>query len=261
MTSQRIPPDATSPMSNSLRTIGIVFAREFFAYFKTPLAAIFLFVFLALAAGLTFFATGFFTRGQADLASFFTWHPWLFLILMPAIGMRLWAEERRSGTIELLMTLPVRTWELVVAKFLAGWAFVAVALICTFPMWWTVNYLGAPDNGVIFASYVGSWLMAGAFLALAACISAMTKNQVIAFIVAGLIGFLLVMAGFDLVLSAVRGWAPTFVTDAVQSLSFISHFNRLSRGVIELPTVIFFISMILLCLWINIQVVDLKKAA
>ncbi|MEL6311914.1 MAG: ABC transporter permease [Pseudomonadota bacterium] len=247
-------------MSQSLRTIGLVISREFIAYFKTPLAAIFLFVFLALAAGLTFFAAGFFNRGQADLASFFTWHPWLFLILMPALGMRLWAEERRSGTIELLMTLPVRTWELVIGKFLAGWAFTAVALLCTTPLWWTVNYLGSPDNGVILASYVGSWLMAGAFLALATCISALTKNQVIAFIVAGIIGFLLVMAGFDLVLASVRGWAPQFVIDAVQSLSFISHFNRLSRGVIEAPTLVFFLSMIALCLWINIQLVDLKKA-
>lgn len=248
-------------MRASFKTIGLIFMREFRAYFSTPLAAIFLVVFLALSAGLAFFVSGFFLRAQADLATFFTWHPWLFLILMPAIGMRLWAEERRSGTIELLMTLPVRTWELVVGKFLAGWAFTGVALLLTIPMWITVNYLGNPDNGVIFASYIGSWLMAGAFLALATCISAFTKSQVIAFIVATIFGFLLVMAGADLVLASVRGWAPAFFVDIIQSLSFISHFGRLSRGVIELPTVIFFLSMIGLCLWINIQVVDLKKAS
>ena len=247
-------------MQSSLKTIGIVFRRELRSYFTTPLAAIFLGVFLALAAGLSFFAAGFFDRGQADLASFFTWHPWLFMILMPAIGMRLWAEERRSGTIELLMTLPVQTWELVVAKFLAGWAFVGVALILTMPMWMTVNYLGDPDNGVILASYIGSWLMAGAFLALSACVSALTSNQVIAFIVACILGFLLVMAGYDLVLGGIRGWAPDFVIEIVQSLSFISHFNRLTQGVIDFSTLTFFVSMIALCLWINIQVVDLKKA-
>ena len=247
-------------MSASLRNIRIVFGREFRAYFTTPLAAVFLTVFLALSAGLTFLVSGFFERGQADLSAFFAWHPWLFLILMPAIGMRLWAEERRSGTIELLMTLPVRTWELVVAKFLAGWAFTAVALILTAPMWITVNYLGSPDNGVIAASYVGSWLMAGAFLSLAVCLSALTKNQVIAFIGAAIAGFVLVMSGFDLVLAAVRSWAPAFVTDMVQSMSFLAHFGRLSEGVIELPTFIFFISMIVLCLWINVQIVNLKKA-
>ena len=247
-------------MSTSLQTIGVVANREFRGYFSTPLAAIFLVVFLALSAGLSFFLSGFFSRGQADLSSFFAWHPWLFMILMPAIGMRLWAEERRSGTIELLMTLPVRTWELVTAKFLAGWAFVGVALLLTAPMWITVNYLGTPDNGVIAASYIGSWLMAGAFLALATCMSALTKNQVIAFIVATILGFLLVMAGFDLVLASVRGWAPAFITEMVQSLSFLAHFSRLSLGVIELPTAVFFISMIVLCLWINVQLVDLKKA-
>ncbi|MEO0792165.1 MAG: ABC transporter permease, partial [Pseudomonadota bacterium] len=183
------------------------------------------------------------------------------LILMPAIGMRLWAEERRSGTIELLMTLPVKTSQLVVGKFLAGWAFVGVALLCTIPMWITVNYLGSPDNGVIFAAYIGSWLMAGAFLALASCISALTKNQVIAFIIATIAGFLLVMAGYDLVLAGIRGWAPQMVVETVQSLSFIAHFNRFSQGMIELPTLAFFLSMITLCLWINIQIVDLRKAS
>ena len=240
--------------------LGVVFQRELRAYFATPLAAIFIAVFLAISTGLTFFIGGFFERGQADLASFFAWHPWLFLILMPAIGMRLWAEERRSGTVELLMTLPVHSWELVVAKFLASWVFTGIALVLSMTMWITVNFLGSPDNGVILTAYLGSWLMAGAFLALSACISALTKNQVIAFIVATIIGFLLVMAGFDLVLASVRDWAPVFVTEIVQSLSFLEHFERMSRGVVDAPTLVFFATMIVLCLWINVQIVNLKKA-
>ncbi|MEO0730605.1 MAG: ABC transporter permease [Pseudomonadota bacterium] len=248
-------------MPSATETVWLIFTREFKAYFRTPLAAIFLLVFLGLVTGLTFFAAGFFDRGQADLSAFFMWHPWLYMILMPALGMRLWAEERGSGTIELLMTLPVETWQLVIGKFMAGWAFVGTALIATMSMWVTVNYLGNPDNGVILASYIGSWLMAGAFLALAACISALTKNQVIAFIIATIAGFLLVMAGYDLVLASVRGWAPDAIIEIIQSLSFISHFNRLTTGMIEMTTVIFFGSMIALCLWINVQLVDLKKAA
>ena len=248
-------------MTASMNNIRAVFGREFCAYFTSPLATVFLTVFLALSAGLTFLVSGFFERGQADLSAFFAWHPWLFLILMPAIGMRLWSEERRSGTIELLMTVPVRTWDLVLAKFLAGWAFAAVALALTATMWMTVNYLGSPDNAVIAAAYVGSWLMAGAFLALAALMSALTRNQVIAYIGATIAGFLLVMSGYDLVLAAIRSWSPAIVTDLVQSMSFLAHFDRLSDGVIEFPTLIFFASMIVLCLWINVQVVNLKKAA
>lgn len=245
----------------SPRAVALVFGREFRAYFATPLAAVFLAVFLALAAGMTYFAGGFFTRGQADLDSFFAWMPWLFLILMPAIGMRLWAEERRSGMIELLMTLPVRTGELVIAKFLAGWVFAGLALVLTMPMWLVVNYLGSPDNGVIFAGYVGSWLMAGAFLAIAACISSLTRNQVIAFIGAVIVSFLMVMAGLDLVLGAIRGWAPAAIVELVQSLSFLMGFNRLTSGVLEVPTLVLFLSTIVLALWINVEVVDAKKAA
>lgn len=247
-------------MNRSLRTIGIVFGREFRAYFATPLAAIFLAVFLSVSAGMTFFISGFFARGQADLTAFFVWHPWLMLILMPAIGMRLWAEERRAGTIELLMTLPVRTTDLVIGKFLAGWAFIGLTLILSMPLWITVNYLGDPDNGVIFASYIGSWLMAGAFLAISTCISALTKSQVIAFIVAVIVCFLLVMAGFDLVLATIRSWAPGVLTSLVQSFSFLAHFDRITLGVLEAQMLVFFVSLIGLALWINILVVELKKA-
>jgi ABC-2 type transport system permease protein len=175
--------------------------------------------------------------------------------------MRLWAEERRSGTIELLMTLPVEPWQIVVGKWLAAWAFAALALILTMPLWITVNVLGSPDNGVILSSYIGSWLMAGAFLALAAAMSALTKSQVLAFIGATAVSFLFVMAGFDLVISVVRQWAPSFIVDAVRSMSFFAHFQHITDGVLELPSIVFFVSLIVFCLWLNVRIIEVKKAA
>ena len=247
-------------MNAYLKKTFIIFDRELKGYFRTPLASIFLLVFLSLSSGMTFFLGRFFERDQADLSAFFAWHPWLFLILMPAIGMRLWAEERRSGTIELLMTLPVTNTQLVIGKFLASWIFTLIALILSMPIWITVNYLGNPDNSVIFISYIGSWLMAGAFLALTSCLSTLTKNQVIAFIISSISGFILVMAGFGLVLSAVRSWAPIWITETLRSMSFLSHFNRIQMGVFDFSTLLFFVSMIVFCLWINIQLVQIKKA-
>ena len=247
-------------MNNYLNKTYIILDRELKGYFRTPLASIFLLVFLALSSGMTFFLGRFFERDQADLTAFFSWHPWLFLVLMPAIGMRLWAEERRSGTIELLITLPVTNTQLVVGKFLASWIFTLIALTLTMPIWITVNYLGDPDNNVIFISYVGSWFMAGAFLALTSCLSMLTKNQVIAFIISSISGFILIMAGFNLVLSAVRSWSPNWITETISSMSFLSHFTRIQMGVFDLSTLVFFISMIILCLWINVQLVQVKKA-
>ena len=247
-------------MNNYLNKTYIILDRELKGYFRTPLASIFLLVFLALSSGMTFFLGRFFERDQADLTAFFSWHPWLFLVLMPAIGMRLWAEERRSGTIELLITLPVTNTQLVVGKFLASWIFTLIALTLTMPIWLTVNYLGDPDNNVIFISYVGSWFMAGAFLALTSCLSVLTKNQVIAFIISSISGFILIMAGFNLVLSAVRSWSPNWITETISSMSFLSHFTRIQMGVFDLSTLVFFISMIILCLWINVQLVQVKKA-
>ena len=247
-------------MNAYLKKTFIIFDRELKGYFRTPLASIFLLVFLSLSSGMAFFLGRFFERDQADLTAFFAWHPWLFLILMPAIGMRLWAEERRSGTIELLMTLPVTNTQLVIGKFLASWIFTLIALILSMPIWITVNYLGNPDNSVIFISYIGSWLMAGAFLALTSCLSTLTKNQVIAFIISSISGFILVMAGFGLVLSAVRSWAPIWITETIRSMSFLSHFNRIQMGVFDFSTLLFFVSMIVFCLWINIQLVQIKKA-
>jgi ABC-2 type transport system permease protein len=248
-------------MTDDLRLLGVVFGREFRAYFATPLAAVFLVVFLALAAGMTFFLGGFFDRGQADLSAFFMWLPWLFLVLLPAVAMRLWAEERRSGVIELLMTLPVRPWALVAGKFLAAWAFAGLAPILTMPLWATVAWLGRPDHGVIAGSYLGAWLMAGAFLAVSACVSALTRNQVIAFVGAALACFLLVMAGFELVLGPLTGWAPAGVIETARSLSVLGHFERLTLGVLEAPALFFFLSLIGLGLVLNTLIVDLRKAA
>src|SRR5690606_29975465 len=174
---------------------------------------------------------------------------------------RLWAEERKAGTIELLMTLPISTSEAIVGKFLAAWIFIGIALLLTFPMWITVNILGNPDNGVILASYIGSFLMAGAFLAIGSCVSALTKNQVIAFIVAATICFLMVMSGLELVLGFFRGWAPQFIVDAIASMSFLNHFELISRGVITLPSLFFYFSIIVLFLFANVVVVEQRKAA
>lgn len=244
-----------------MRNISVIFRREFTGYFSTPLAYVFIVIFLALSGALTFYLGRFFERGQADLASFFTFHPWLYLFLIPAVAMRMWAEERKSGTIELLMTLPVSTFQVVLGKYLAAWTFVSIALILTFPMWLTVNYLGNPDNGVILAGYMGSLIMAGAFLAVGACISALSKNQIIAFIVAAAVSFLFLSSGLDMVLAFFRGWAPEFVVDAIGSLSFLTHFVAITGGVIDLRDVIFFASVIALSLFINVALVDIKKAA
>lgn len=239
----------------------IVAKREFEGYFATPLAMVFLIIFVALTGAFAFFVGQFFDRGQADLVSFFTYHPWLYLILVPAIAMRLWAEERKSGTIELLMTLPVTVTEAVIGKFLAAWAFIGVALVLTFPMWITVNILGSPDNGVILTSYIGSFLMAGAFLALGSMISALTKNQVIAFVVAALACFLLVMSGYEFVLGALRSWAPQPVVAAVQSLSVLAYFDEFMKGIISVPAIAFYASVIGLALFANKIILDLRKAA
>ena len=244
-----------------MRNVSVIFHREFTGYFSTPLAYVFIVIFLALSGALTFYLGRFFERGQADLASFFTFHPWLYLFLIPAVAMRMWAEERKSGPIELLMTLPVSTFQVVLGKYLAAWTFVSVALILTFPMWLTVNYLGNPDNGVILAGYIGSLIMAGAFLAVGSCISALSKNQIIAFIVAAAVSFLFLSSGLDMVLAFFRGWAPEFVVDAIGSLSFLTHFVAITGGVIDLRDFIFFASVIALSLFINVALVDIKKAA
>jgi ABC-2 type transport system permease protein len=248
-------------MRDSVQMAWIIAKREFAAYFATPLAGIFLTIFVAATGAFAFYIGGFFDRGQANLFSFFAYHPWLYLLLVPAVAMRLWAEERKSGTIELLMTLPISPLEAILGKFAAAWAFVGLALLLTFPMWITVNVLGDPDNGVILASYFGSFLMAGAFLAIGSFISALTKNQVIAFILSTTVCFLFVMSGTELVQNTVRAWAPGFVAEAVSSLSFLSHFEEITRGVVNLGSIVFFLSLIAFALFANAIAVDQKKAA
>ncbi len=237
-----------------------IFRRELSAYFATPLAYVFIVIFLVLAGALTFFLGNFFERGQDDLQAFFMFHPWLYLFLIPAIGMRLWAEERKSGTIELFLTLPITTGQAVVGKWLAAWVFCGIALVLTMPFWLVVNYLGQPDNGVILASYLASWLMAGAFLAIGAAISAMCKNQVIAFVIAAAVCFLLTVSGSSVVFGFLSSWAPRVVLDTVASFSFLTHFTSVMRGVIDARDMVFYASIIALFLFANSAIVDLKKA-
>jgi gliding motility-associated transport system permease protein len=243
-----------------MRNVLTIFRREFVAYFATPLAYVFIVIFLIMAGVLTFFIGNFFARGQADLQPFFAFHPWLYLVLIPALSMRLWAEERKSGTIELFLTLPIRMTEAVVGKFLAAWCFAGIALALTFPFWVTVNLLGSPDNGVIVASYIGSWLMAGALLAIGACVSAVTKNQVIAFVVTAAIAFVFTVAGSPVVLGLLQGWAPQWLIGAVTQMSFLDHFSAITRGVLDVRDVAYFVSMMIAFLFANAILVDLEKA-
>ncbi len=237
-----------------------VFKRELASYFATPIAYVFIVVFLIVSGWFTFFYGGFYETGQADLGAFFYWHPWLYLLLCAALSMRLWAEERKSGSIELLMTLPLETWQVVAGKYLAAWAFTAIAVALTFPIWITVNYLGDPDNGVIVAAYLGSILMAGGFLAVGACISATTKNQVIAFILSVVACFLLLAPGLGVVQQLLSGIAPQWLIDGLASLGFQAHFDYISKGVIDLRDLIYFALLIGASLYANTIVLELKKA-
>ncbi|SDS79277.1 ABC-2 type transport system permease protein [Halopseudomonas xinjiangensis] len=243
-----------------MKNLGVIFKRELRSYFATPLAYIFIVIFLVLSAVFTFYLGGFYESGQADLNPFFNFHPWLYLFLVPAVAMRLWAEERKSGTIELLMTLPVSRTDMVMGKFLAAWVFIGLALLLTFPMIITVNYLGSPDNGAIFTGYIGSWLLAGGYLAIGSCMSAVTKNQVIAFIVSVVACFVFIVSGFPLVLDVFSGWAPQWLLDAIASLSFLIRFDAISKGVLDLRDLLYFISLIVVWLLATAIVIDLKKA-
>jgi ABC-2 type transport system permease protein len=243
-----------------MRNVFTIFRRELAGYFATPLAYVFIVIFLAMAGILTFFVGNFFERGQSDLQPFFNFHPWLYLVLIPALSMRLWAEERRSGTIELFLTLPIRMTEAVIGKFLAAWCFAGIALALTFPFWITVILLGRPDNGVILASYIGSWLMAGAMLAVGACVSAMTKNHVIAFVVTAALVFVFTVSGSPIVLGLFQGWAPEWLIHGVTQVSFLGHFGAITRGVIDLRDLVYFLSIIVAFLSANAILIDLEKA-
>jgi ABC-2 type transport system permease protein len=243
-----------------MSNISILFRREFSSFFATPVAYVFIGIFLILSGVFTFFVGGFYERGQADLLPFFNFHPWLYLFLVPAIAMRSWSEERKSGTIELLMTLPISSWQAMLAKHLAAWSVLGLSLLLTFPLWLTVNYLGNPDNGIIVAAYVGSWLMAGAFLSIGMCMSAITKNQVIAFILSLVVCFLFVVSGSNIVLDAFKSWAPSMVIDVVASFSFLTHFEAMAKGVIALNDLIYFLIVTGCWLIAGLVIIEQKKA-
>ena len=243
-------------MTNTL----FVIRRELADYFTTPVAYVFIVVFLVLLGALTFFMGSFFGRGQADLSAFFQFHAWVYMLLIPAISMRMWAEERKSGTIELLMTLPLSLKQVVIGKYLAAVIFVTITLALTFPLWISVNYLGDPDNGIILTGYVGSLLMAAGFLAIGAFISALTKNQVVAFVMTTAVCFVLIASGAPIVLSLFSGWAPKFLIEFIASLSFLTHYADISKGVLDLRDAIYFLSVITVFLVANMLAVDRLKA-
>jgi ABC-2 type transport system permease protein len=248
--------------ASSLDRLLAVLKRELSGYFITPVAYVFIVIFLLVTGLFTFNQQmgQLFERGQADLRPFFTFHPWLYLFLIPAISMRLWAEERRQGTLELLLTLPIPLWAAVLGKFLAAWAFASIALLLTFPLWITVNYLGEPDNGVIFAGYLGSLLMAGAYLAIGSCISALTRNQVIAFVLTVVVCFIFLVPSLGDVTRFTAAWAPQSVVDAVASFGFLNRFESISKGVVDVRDIVFFGSVIALFLFGTAAAVEAKKA-
>ena len=243
-----------------MRNIFILVKRELRSYFQTPIAYIFLITFLFLNGLFTFYIGNFFTRAQADLIVFFSFHPWLYMVCIPALTMRTWAEERKTGTIELLFTLPITSFEAVISKFLAAWLFIIIALVLTVPIWLSVNYLGSPDNGVIFASYLGSILMAGAFLAIGVCISAFTKNQVVAFVLTLVICLLFNISGFSLVLDGLTNWLPSKLVATINSFSFLANFDAITKGLIEFTSIVYFCTIICCGLFANMIVIEIKKA-
>lgn len=239
--------------------LGII-KRELRGYFSTPIAYVFIVIFLMLSGVFAFYLGGLYERNQADLSVFFNFHPWLYLFLVPAVSMRMWSEERRSGNIELLMTLPVRQRDWVLGKFFSAWIFIAIALVLTFPMWISINYLGEPDNGLIIASYIGSLLLGGAFLAIGSCISVASKNQVIAFILTAVICFLFLLSGMPMVLDFFSSWVPQPLVDAIASMSFLAHYSSINKGVLDLGDMVYFGMVISIWLYATSIVLDLKKA-
>ena len=239
--------------------VNAVMRRELRSYFVTPVAYVFLVIFLVLAGILTFYAGDFYERGQADLQPFFVMHPWLYLILVPAITMRMWAEEAKGGTLELLLTLPLTLWQAMLGKFLAAWLFIGLALVLTFPIWITVNYLGSPDNGVILAGYLGSWLMAGSFIAIGACLSALTSSQVVAFILTAVVCVLLLLAGQPQVLDFFQGTLPHRLINGVAHLSMLRHFTAIARGVLDVRDLLYFLLSMIGWLTAGVLLLDLKR--
>lgn len=246
--------------NESLQHIWTITKREVAGYFASPVAYVFIVIFLLLAGFFTFMVAGFLERGQANLLTFFSWHPWLYLFLVPAVGMRMWSEERRLGTIELLLTMPITPWQAIVGKFLASWLVLALSLALTFPVVITVNYLGSPDNGVIFASYIGSLLLSGSYLAIAAMTSAMTRNQVVSFILSLVICLFLLLAGWPPVTNLLTQWASPGLVEIIAGFSVITHFDGIQKGVIDLRDVIFFFSLIVFCLFTTSVILRAHRA-
>jgi ABC-2 type transport system permease protein len=243
-----------------MKSIITIAKRELTGYFASPVAFVFIVIFLILSGFFSFMVGGFFERGQASLESFFAWHPWLYLFLVPAVGMRMWSEERRLGTIELLLTMPVTPWQAIVGKFIASWAVVALALVLTFPMWITVNYLGNPDNGVILAGYVGSLLMGGAYLSITAMTSAMTRNQGVAFIVSVVLSLFLILAGYPPVTNMLVSWAKPWIVEAIASFSVMTHFESLQKGVLDSRDILYFLSVMGFSLFTTSVIVRTHRA-
>lgn len=236
-------------MNAAMGNIRAIAKRELVSYFSSPVAYVFLVIFLLMTGFFTFMAGGFFERGEASLAAFFLWHPWLYLFLVPAVGMRLWSEERRLGTMELLLTMPIAPWQAIVGKFMASWLFLGLALVLTFPVWITVNYLGSPDNGVIVCGYLGSFLMAGAYLAITSMTSAMTRNQVIAFIVSVVICLFLILSGWPPVTQLLESLEMPMLRDLAASFSVMTHFDGFQKGIVALRSLVFFGTVIGFCLF------------
>lgn len=246
--------------TSALRHILTIAKREVTGYFASPVAYVFIVIFLLLTGFFAFMVTGFFDRGQANLEPFFLWHPWLYLFLVPAVGMRMWSEERRLGTIELLLTMPITPWQAIVGKFLASWLILALALALTFPIVITVNYLGHPDNGVILASYAGSLMLSGAYLSVSAMTSAMTRNQVVSFIVSLIICLFLILAGWPPVTNMLTQWASPWFVEMIAAFSVMTHFDSIQKGVIDSRDVLFFLSVIVFCLFTTSVIIRAHRA-
>ncbi len=245
---------------NGVTNIKTIAKRELGGYFSSPVAYVLMVIFLLFTGFFTFSLGDFFENGQANLDSFFRWHPWLYLFLVPCVGMRLWAEERRVGTIELLLTKPITAWQAIVGKFLASWIFLGLCLMLTFPVFITVNYLGSPDNGVIFAAYIGSLLMAGAYLAITCMTSAMTRNQVISFIISAVICLFLVLCGFPPVTNLLTRMDKPWLVDLVSSFSVMTHFEPFTKGMVDSRNVIFFLLVIGFSLFTNGVIIRSHRA-
>ncbi|MDB6040322.1 MAG: family transporter protein [Verrucomicrobiales bacterium] len=247
---------------NSVSHIKTIAKRELSGYFASPVAYVFIVIFLLLTGFFTFMAGGFFERGEASLVSFFLWHPWLYLFLVPAVGMRLWSEERRLGTMELLLTMPIAAWEAIVGKFLASWLFLALALVLTFPILITVNYLGHPDNGVIFAGYIGSLLLAGSYLAISCMTSALTRNQVVSFILSVVTCLFLILAGWPPVTRLLDQFSDSFprLIEAIAAFSVMTHFEGFQRGVIDSRDLVFFLAVIFFSLFTTSVIIRSHRA-